>query len=70
MKDSFGALALARELENERARKRLFNGRYSAVGGSDRKIAFPADEARGTNNTLPIFSADDPRRGKRSAYVR
>lgn len=40
-----------------RARGRIFNGRYSAVGGSDREIAFPADEAHGTNNTLPIFSA-------------
>ena len=36
---------------------RLFNGRYSAIGGSDREIAFPADEACGTNNTLlPISS--------------
>lgn len=47
MKDSFVTCAL---YESDW----LFNGRYSAAGGSDREIAFPADESRDMNNTLPI----------------
>lgn len=37
---------VTRARERVRERGWLFNGRYSAIGGSDREIAFPADEAR------------------------
>lgn len=53
MKDS----PMTRARERVRERGWLFNGRYSVIGGSDREIAFPADEARGMNNMLlPISS--------------
>lgn len=46
----------------------LFNGRYSAIGGSDREIAFPADEALAARTIHCCQSPSLRRRSKGSAY--
>lgn len=49
---------------------RLFD-EYSAVGGSDREIAFPVDEARGMNNILSIsFVLTMINEGKGGAFAK